>query len=52
MSSEAMSKRIYSIIFHSLLLIALLFTFNGCSSIRTQDGVTIEKESGNPFKFW
>jgi hypothetical protein len=47
-----MKKRIRSIVLYSFLSAVILSAFNGCNSTRTEDGVTIEKQSGNPLKFW
>lgn len=47
-----MKKRIRSIVLYSSLTAVLLFVFPGCGSTRTEEGVTIEKKSGNPLKFW
>ena len=47
-----MKKRIRSAFLCNLLSIVLISIFAGCGSTRTVDGVTIEKKSGNPLKFW
>ena len=49
---SVMKKHIRAIALCSFLSAAVLFAFTGCSSTRTENGVTIEKEPGNPLKFW
>lgn len=47
-----MKKHIRSVVLYSFLTAILLSVFPGCNSTRTEEGVTIEKKSGNPLKFW
>lgn len=47
-----MKKHSHRIFLCSLLITLMLFISAGCNSTRVEEGVTIEKQSGNPLKFW
>jgi len=35
-----------------LIAAFLLLAYTGCASMKSENGVTIEKKAGNPLKFW